>query len=292
MPAQAKTPKTCRLLIDGDLVGSESERTIEVVGRRDRVTALVGRASLKDVRRAIDAARAVQPSWVHRDPFDRGRVIYRLAEAVEGHREVLAEAITVTTESAPVAARREVDASIDRLVCFAGWADKYAHVLGGRNPIAGPYYNFTDPEPVGVVAVIAPDEPSLLGLLTLLAAPLCSGNTIVALGSGRYPLPGALFGETCVDAGVPAGVINILTGAPAELLEFIALHRGVDAISAANLRRRQAATLRLGTAENAKRVEIQRIGRERWLDAEMCESPWRIAPFVQMKTIGHPSAMT
>ncbi|MDY7110262.1 MAG: aldehyde dehydrogenase family protein [Planctomycetota bacterium] len=292
MPEQAKTPKTYRLLIDGVLVGSESQRTIDVTDRRDRVIARVGRASAKDVQRAIDAARAVQPSWAHRDAFERGRIIHRLAEAVEDTREDLAAAIASTSDATPAAARREVDASIDRLVSFAGWADKYASVLGGRNPVAGPYYSFTDPEPMGVVAVIAPDEPGLLGLVTLLAAPLCAGNTIVALGSGRSPLPAALFGEACAEAAAPAGVMNILTGAPAELLEFIALHRSVDAISAANLRKRQATMLRMGTAENVKRVEIDRIGREQWLDAEVCASAWRIEPFVQAKTIRHPSAMT
>jgi len=191
----------------------------------------------------------------------------------------------------PVGARREVGTSIDRLVSFAGWADKYAQVLGGRNPVAGPYYNFTDPEPLGVVGVIAPDEPALLALITLIAPVLCAGNTIVALASSKQPLPGALFGEVCAAAGVPAGVVNIMTGIPAGLIEFLALHRNVDAISSANLRKRQATRLRLGTAENVKRVEIERIGREQWRDPAVCESPWRIEPFVQMKTIWHPSSM-
>jgi acyl-CoA reductase-like NAD-dependent aldehyde dehydrogenase len=291
MPRQVDTLKTFNLLIDGSLVQSESERTIEVTDRRDRVIACVGRASPKDLQCAIDAARAAHPVWAHRDAFERSRIMYRLAEAVEGRRDDLSEAIATTSESTPAAARREADAAIDRLVCFAGWADKFAHVLGGRNPIAGPSCDFTDPEPVGVVAVIAPNEPSLLGLVTLLGAPLCAGNTVLALGSGEHPLPAAQFGEACGNAGVPAGVLNILTGVPAELLEFTAGHRGIDAISAANLPKRQATTLRRGTAENIKRVEIERIGREHWLDAEMCESPWRIEPFVQSKTIAHPSAM-
>jgi acyl-CoA reductase-like NAD-dependent aldehyde dehydrogenase len=291
MSRQSDKPKTCKLLINGDLVGSESGQAIEVTDRRDRLIARISRASSKDVQKAVDAARTAQPSWAHRDAFERGRIIYRLAEAVEGRREDLAQATAATSDSTPGAARRELDVAIDRLVSFAGWADKYASVLGGRNPVAGPYYDFTDPEPVGVVAVIAPDEPPLLGLLTLLAAPLCAGNTIVALGSGKYPLPGALFGEACAEAGIPAGVINVLTGTLAELLELIARHRNVDALSAANLRQRQATTLRLGTAENIRRVVFERIGRDQWRDADVCESPWRIEPFVQMKTIRHPSTM-
>lgn len=284
--------KTFKLLIDGALVGSESARTVEVADRRGRVIARAGRASPKDVQSAADAARAAQPSWAHRAAFDRGRILYHLAEAVEDNCKELAEAIAATGGATIAGARREVGISIDRLVSFAGWADKYAQVLGNQNPVAGPYYNFTAPEPAGVVAVIAPDEPALLGLLTLLAPSLCAGNTIIALASNKHPLPAALFGEVCATAGVPAGAANIITGVRSELAEFLAQHRNVDAISAANIRKRQATILRQGTAENMKRVEIERIGREQWYDAHVCESPWRIEPFVQMKTMWHPSAMT
>jgi acyl-CoA reductase-like NAD-dependent aldehyde dehydrogenase len=292
MTERDDTVKTFKLLMNGALVQSESQRTIDVTDRRGRVMAHVGRASRKDAQSALDAARAAQPPWAHRAAFDRGRTLYRLAEAVEDQHEELAGAIASTGGATIAGAQREVGTSIERLASFAGWADKYAPMLGGRNPVAGPYYNFTDPEPVGVVAIIAPDEPALLGLLTLLAPPLCAGNTIVALASNKHPLPTALFGEICAAARVPAGVVNILTGLPAELIEFISLHRNVDAICAANLRKRQATLLHQGTAENVKRVTIERIGREQWSDADVCESPWRIEPTVQMKTIWHPSAMT
>lgn len=283
--------KTCKLYINGSFPRSESGRTTALTDRRGKVIAHICRGSRKDLRDAVEVARAAQSHWAQRSGYNRGQILYRMAEMVEGKREEFAEAIRATGASTIVAARREVDASVDRLVSFAGWADKYSQVLGCRNPVAGPYYNFTTPEPTGVVGVIAPDEPALLGLLTLLAAPLCAGNALVALASHRHPLPAALLGEVCATADVPAGVVNIITCVRAELIEPLAQHRNVDAIGAANLTRRQAATLRLGTAENVKRVHVEKIGREEWYDAGACESPWRIEPFVEMKTIWHPSAI-
>jgi acyl-CoA reductase-like NAD-dependent aldehyde dehydrogenase len=213
-----------------------------------------------------------------------------MAEMLDGRREEFVEAVRATGGATNAAAGREVDASIDRLISFAGWSDKYAQVLGCQNPVAGPYYNFTIPEPTGTVGVIAPDEPAMLGLITLLAAPLCAGNTIVALAGVKHPLPAALLGEICATSDVPAGVVNIITGMRNELIEHLATHRDVDAVNAANLPRAQATTLRQGGADNVKRLSIHRIKPQQWHDARVCESPWMIEPFVEMKTIWHPSA--
>jgi acyl-CoA reductase-like NAD-dependent aldehyde dehydrogenase len=283
--------KSCKLYINGSFPRSESGRTIELTDRRGRVIAHICRGSRKDLRDAVEVARATQSHWAQRSGYNRGQILYRMAEMMEGRREEFAEAIRATGASTPAAARREVDASVDRLVSFAGWADKYDQVLGCRNPVAGSYYNFTTPEATGVVGVIGPDEPALLGLVTLLVAPLCAGNALVALASHRHPLPAVLVGEVCATADVPPGIVNIITCVRTELIEPLAQHRNVDAIGAANLTKRQAGMLRRGTAENVKRICIEKITPAGWFDAEMCESPWRIEPFVEMKTIWHPSAM-
>jgi acyl-CoA reductase-like NAD-dependent aldehyde dehydrogenase len=196
-------------------------------------------------------------------------------------------------------ANREVAAAIDRLVVFAGWADKYAQVLGCQNPVDGPFYNYTAPEPTGVVAMVPPEAPALLALVSLLAPPLCAGNTTVVIadvGAGPAarapnPLPAAIFGEVCATSDVPAGVINILTATHSEVLPHLASHRDVDAISGANLSKDATAMLELGAAENVKRVRIERIAPESaWYESERLESPWAIEPFVEMKTIWHPAS--
>ncbi|MCI0366397.1 MAG: aldehyde dehydrogenase family protein, partial [Phycisphaerales bacterium] len=177
------------------------------------------------------------------------------------------------------------------LVCFAGWADKYAQILGCQNAVAGPYYNFTVPEPTGVVGVVAPDEPALLGLISLMAPPMCAGNAIVAIASEANPLAAAVFPEVCATSDVPAGVINIITGQRDELVEHLANHREVNAVVAANVSKGHAAILKLGAGENVKRVSVWQRDTEAWYDAEMCESPYAIEPFVEFKTIWHPSAV-
>jgi acyl-CoA reductase-like NAD-dependent aldehyde dehydrogenase len=211
-----------------------------------------------------------------------------MAEMLEGKAEEFAQLIKQTTDADLRAARKEVEASVDRLVAYAGWADKFSQVLGCHNPVVGPYYNFTVPEATGVVVVVAPDEPSLLGLITLMAPALCSGSTVVALGSEKYPIATSVLGEVCATSDVPAGVINLLTGRRDELIEHIANHRDVNAVVGAGLRKAHAAALRMGASENIKRVRID--DSVDFFDDEACESPWRIEPLVEMKTIWHPSA--
>ena len=283
--------KTYKLFINGGFPRTESGRTLVVKDRAGRVLAHLCHASRKDLRNAVEAGRAAEAKWANRTAFNRGQILYRMAEMLEGKRSEFIDAIRSTSQITAAVARREVEASIDRLVCFAGWADKFSQVLGSQNPVAGPYYNFTTPEPTGVVGVVAPDEPALLGLISLLAPPLCAGNAVIVVASEKHPLPGAIFGEVCATSDVPPGVVNILTGKRQELLEPLARHRDVDAISAANLPKAQATILKAGAAENLKRVRVDRFSDEQWMNPDACESPWMIEPFVELKTIWHPSAM-
>jgi acyl-CoA reductase-like NAD-dependent aldehyde dehydrogenase len=280
--------KTFKLYINGAFPRSESGRSLVVRDGEGAVVAHVCHASRKDLRDAVEAAAGRLPQWAAATAYNRGQILYRMAEMLEGKREDFVQ-VVASGGGGVAAARREVEAAIDRLVVFCGWADKLCHVLGGQNQVAGPYYNLTVPEPTGVVAVIAPDEPSLLGLVSLIAPPLCAGNTIVALSSEKHPLPAALFAEVCATSDVPPGAINILTGQRQELLEPIAAHRELNAVSAANLKPAQARVLEGGVAENLKRVVVTRRPPRQWYD-EQCDSPWTIEPFVEMKTIWHPSA--
>ncbi|MHC4140472.1 MAG: aldehyde dehydrogenase family protein [Planctomycetota bacterium] len=271
--------KTYKLFINGGFPRTESGRSEKVMGPDGTVVAHLCRASRKDLRDAVEAARAAQPGWGGRTAYNRGQVLYRMAEMLEGRQSEFEAAILATGGSgSDDAARREVQAAIDRLVCFAGWTDKIAPVLGGHNPVAGPYYNLTVPEPTGVVAVVPPDEPALLGLVSLLAPPLCAGNTVVVVAGVRHPLPAAVFGEVCATSDVPAGVVNVLTGRRDELI-------------GPNVEHDQHVALRKGAAENLKRVRTERLEADAWYDPSRCESPWRIEPFVEMKTIWHPSAI-
>ena len=282
--------KTCKLYINGAFPRSESGRVVPLRNGEWGVVAQVAHASRKDLRDAVEAASAAQPKWGAATAYNRGQVIYRIAEMMEARSTELAATIRDVESCSPAAARREVEASIDRVVRFAGWTDKIAQVLGNQNPVAGPYYNFTVPEPVGVVAVVAPDAPSLLGLVTLLCAPLCAGNAVVAIAGETNPLPAVSLMEILATSDVPAGVVNVLTGQRGELLGHVASHREINAVSAAAADPRTARTLDLGAAENLKRVRLVRDARPDWADDERFAGPWAIEPFVEMRTIWHPCA--
>jgi acyl-CoA reductase-like NAD-dependent aldehyde dehydrogenase len=305
MVSRVDVTKTYKLYIGGAFPRSESGRSIAVMSTSGKVLGHVSHGSRKDLRDAVEAAAAAQPKWAGATAYNRGQVLYRMAEMLEGKREEFLRAIgdqrpankggkapSSKSFSGQIAARRrEVAAAVDRLACFAGWADKYAQVLGCNNPVAGPYYNFTVPEPTGVVGVVAgPSAPPLLGFITLLAPPLCAGNTIVVIADEQAMVPAAIFGEVCATSDVPPGVINIITGKRAELIDHLARHRNVNAINAANLTRQDAITLKLGIAENLKRVHVHTLSAEDWFDANGCEGPWAIEPFIEMKTIWHPAA--
>ncbi|MBX3315986.1 MAG: aldehyde dehydrogenase family protein [Phycisphaeraceae bacterium] len=280
--------KTYKLFIGGKFPRTESGRSLPVTDGDGRPLAHVCHASRKDLRDAVEAARAALPSWTAATAYNRGQILYRLAEMLESRRDEF-QNLLKGTSNPTLSPDTEVACSIDRLVAFAGWADKHAQVLGCNNPVSGPYYNFTSPEPVGVVAAIASDDAPLLSLISLVAPALCAGNTIVAIGAeSNMPVASAL-GEVCATSDVPAGVINILTGLRSELTPPIASHRDIDAVHASGLPAAAAESLRAGTAENLKRVQIRSLHGDAWLDADACESPWWIEPFVEMKTIWHPS---
>jgi acyl-CoA reductase-like NAD-dependent aldehyde dehydrogenase len=255
--------KTYKLFIGGAFPRSESGRTYEAEGQN------VARGSRKDIRDAVRAARAAQSGWAAATAYNRGQVLYRIAEMIEARIDEFAELCD---------GRDEVEGSIDRIVWYAGWADKLPQVLGGSNPVAGPYFNFTVPEPTGVVAVLAPEELPLLGLVTRLLPPLVGGNAVVAVASESRPLAAIELAETLATSDVPGGVVNIITGSHSELGPVLASHMDVNAIDLCGADGDGPELERLA-AENVKRVVHGRA------DAQ---SPWEISAFLELKTVWHP----
>jgi acyl-CoA reductase-like NAD-dependent aldehyde dehydrogenase len=255
--------KTYKLFIGGAFPRSESGRTYEAEGQN------VARGSRKDVRDAVKAARGAQAGWAAATAYNRGQVLYRLAEMIEARTPEFAELCT---------GREEVERAIDRIVWYAGWADKLAQVLGGSNPIAGPYFNFSVPEPTGVVAVLAPDEPPLLGLVTRLIPPVVGGNAVIAVASESRPLAAIELAEAIATSDVPGGVVNLLTGYRQELAPVLASHMDVNAIDICGADGLGPELERLA-ADNVKRVVLGRP------DAQ---SPWEISSFLEIKTVWHP----
>jgi acyl-CoA reductase-like NAD-dependent aldehyde dehydrogenase len=255
--------KTYKLFIGGAFPRSESGRTYEAEGQN------VALGSRKDARDAVRAARAAQAGWANATAYNRGQVLYRLAEMIESRTDEFAELCS---------GREEVERSIDRIVWYAGWADKLAQVLGGSNPVAGPYFNFTIPEPTGVVAVLAPDEPALLGLVTRLLPPLVGGNAVVAVASETHPLAAVELAEAIATSDVPGGVVNILTGRRLEIAPQLAAHMDVNAIDLCGADG-HSTDLEETAAENVKRIVRGRAD---------VQSPWEIASFLELKTVWHP----
>jgi aldehyde dehydrogenase (NAD+) len=282
--------KTYKLYIGGKFPRTESGRSIAVKDVKGNVAAHICHGSRKDFREAVEHANKAFSSWSGITGYLRGQILYRMAEMLEGRREEFAAAIQVTQGNTVASARKEVDASVDMLVRFAGWTDKLQQVLGCANPVTGNYYNFTIPQPQGVVTVLAPEEPSLLGLVALMGAPLCAGNTVVVIGSEKNPIPTAIFGEVCETSDVPSGVINLMTGKQSELLTHISSHRQVSGIYAADMGKKSRILIEQGSADSLKRVCISSVNGDGWYDESRVASPWSIEPFVEMKTIWHPSA--
>lgn len=289
--------KTWKLFIGGAFPRTESGRTIVLENARGETLAHCCRASRKDLRNAVESARGALPGWWKRDAYNRGQILYRLAEMMEGRTAELVDAIravpNATTGRAPTAAqaRKEVAASVDRLVAFAGWCDKFAQVVGCRNPVNGPYHDFTMPEPTGVCGAIAPEAPSLLGLIDAIAPMLAGGNVVIALASETNPLPAMVFAEICATSDVPGGVVNILTGHRDELLPEYAAHRDIDAIGGCVESDEERRELELGAADNMKRVKVARADAVDHFDHDARQSPWTIEPFTELKTIWHPSSV-
>jgi acyl-CoA reductase-like NAD-dependent aldehyde dehydrogenase len=255
--------KTYKLFVGGAFPRSESGRTYPAEGQN------VARASRKDLRDAVRAARAAQSGWAGATAYNRGQVLYRLAETMESRHADLAGHC-----SGP----GEVDTAIDRVVWYAGWSDKLAQVLGGTNPVAGPYFNFTIPEPTGVVGILAPDEPALEGLVSRLAPAIVGGNAAVVVSSEQHPLAAIELAEALATSDVPGGVVNILTGHRAELAPWLAAHMDVNALDVTGADG-LAPELERAAAENVKRVVR---------GGATTQSPWEIAAFLELKTVWHP----
>lgn len=274
--------KTYKLFIGGAFPRSESGRTYPVAAADGRFLANVARASRKDARDAVVAARKALPAWSAATAYNRGQVLYRVAELLEGRREQFV-ALLADGGVEPAAAAAEVDASVDRWVWYAGWTDKVAQVAGSANPVAGPYFTFSVPEPVGVAAVLAPQASALLGLVSVLAPPLVTGNTVVVVASEGDPLPAIALSEVLATSDVPAGVVNVLTGSAQELGPVLAAHRGVDAIDLSGVPEDSTVELEREAAGNLKR--LVRPGPQQW-----SESPGmsRLLSFVETKTVWHP----
>jgi acyl-CoA reductase-like NAD-dependent aldehyde dehydrogenase len=273
-------PKTAKLLIDGAFVRSESGRYEQALDHAGRHVGNVPRASRKDVRDAVRAARRAAGPWQARTAYNRGQIIYRLAETLERRGEELASRTAELRGIDARAARRELEGAVDALVHYAGWTDKLHAVLGGVNPIAGPFLSFSVPEPSGVVALLAPREPDLLGLVARLAPPLAAGNTVVTALSDRWPLLGLDLGEIVVASDVPPGVINLLSGRTDELAAALAGHRDVDAIFDTTGDAAVSEMVARLAAESIKRV--RRGGPLAPLGLDEIEA------FVEIKTAWHP----
>lgn len=282
MSERLSITKTYKLAIGGKFPRTESGRSTPVHDASQNLVAHVCRASRKDVRDAVEAAGKAQPTWGEATAFLRSQVLYRLAEMMEGKRDELCKAIGEGGE-------REVNASIDRAVHYAGWCDKYAQIMGGSNPVAGPYHNFTVPFPVGVVGIIAPDSPCLLGLMSLIAPVIAMGNACVVLASETNPVPALVLAEAIATCDLPGGVVNTLSGFRDELVEHFSSHRGINAIHAEGLSDEHRTLLRSGSADNLKRVCVR--SKVDFYDDASCEGPDWLDPFVEFKTIWHPSAV-
>jgi acyl-CoA reductase-like NAD-dependent aldehyde dehydrogenase len=274
--------RTAKLFIAGGFPRSESGRSYEIRGRDGRSLGWAARASRKDLRDAVRAARAAQPAWAGSTAYLRGQILYRVAELMEGRR---AQFETELADAGAADPRREVDAAIDRWVWYAGWADKVHQVLGATNPVAGPYFNFTIPEPMGVVGIVAPEEPVLLGLVSRLAPAIVSGNTAVVLASEPAPLPAVTLAEVLATSDVPGGVVNVLTGLVAELVPWLAGHMDVNALDVTGV-----PPERLGEVEELATENMKRVVRAPEADpfSERAQSPYEITALTEFKTVWHP----
>jgi acyl-CoA reductase-like NAD-dependent aldehyde dehydrogenase len=291
-PARLEVRKTYKLYIGGAFPRTESGRSYLVAGADGTPLANACRASRKDLRDAVRAARKAFDGWASKTAMNRGQVLYRVAELMEGRREQFVTEVSAAEGLAPTAARVVVDRAIDRWVWYAGWADKIGQVLGSSNPVAAPYFNFTIPEPTGVVGIVAPETSSLLGLVSRLAPPLVTGNTVVLIASEGRPLPAVTLTEVLATSDVPGGVVNVLTGRKAELIPVMAAHADIDALDTWGVPDELRLDTERSAAEDIKRLlrrpTTVNEARFDWLDDAAAERPEWIAAFLEMKTVWHP----
>jgi acyl-CoA reductase-like NAD-dependent aldehyde dehydrogenase len=280
--ARLPVKRTAKLYIGGEFPRSESGRTFEVRDADGELLAHAARASRKDLRDAVKAARAAQPGWAAKTPYNRGQVLYRVAELMEGRRAQFEAELAAGGAADPA---RGVSASIDRWVWYAGWADKIAQVAGGTNPVAGPYFNFTIPEPTGVVGIVAPLDQPLLGLVSRIAPAIVSGNTAVVIASETGPLPAVTLSEVLATSDVPAGVVNVLTGSATELVPWLAAHMDVNAIDLTGCPEELLPDAEVVAAENVKRVHRGPGGDPFDRGAQDLAE---ITALMEFKTVWHP----
>jgi acyl-CoA reductase-like NAD-dependent aldehyde dehydrogenase len=277
-------PKTYKLFVGGKFPRSESGRTYEVTTADGRFLANAARASRKDARDAVRAARSAQPGWAGATAYNRGQVLYRIAELLEGRRAQFVEEVRETEGVSAAAAAAQVDAAIDVWVWYAGWADKYAQVAGNANAVAGPYFNLSAPEPTGVVAIVAPQDSALLGLVSVVAPALVPGNTVVVVASEAAPLSAVSLSEVLATSDVPGGAVNVLTGSPAEITPWLAAHADVNALDLAGAGALDWVDLEIAAADTLKRVLPP-------VDGAPAPSLGRITALTETKTVWHPKGM-
>ena len=278
--------KTPKVYVGGAFIRSESARTYPLKDAAGAFYANIPQCSRKDLRNAVEAAAKAGPGWAKRTAYNRGQILYRLAEMIEARRLEMAEALAIGGATRATAAK-EVAAAIDRLIYDAGWADKYEQVLGNVNPVAAPFFNFTVTEPMGIVGIVAPDEAPLLGLISLVAPVITSGNTVIALASEKHPYPAIALGEMLATSDLPGGVVNLLTGFRKELVPTFATHTHLRALSGvANADERKA--LRLGAADSVKRTSLRKAEEKTDWFAGSAQSLYAIRDFVEFKTTWHP----
>ena len=281
--------KTPKVYVGGAFIRSESGRTFPIYEgkKHEKILANIPQCTRKDVRNAVEAAAKAGPDWAKRTPYNRGQILYRLGEMLESRSDEMAEAIARSGGTSKGDAEKEVLASVDRLIYYAGWADKYAQVLGNTNPVAGPFFNFTVAEPMGIVGVIAGDRDPLLGLMSQLAPVIVSGNVVVALASETQPYPAIVLGEMLATSDLPGGVVNLLTGFRKELVPTFASHthlRGVSAVVGPDERKELA----LGAADSVKRVKTRKAEEDVDWYSERTQGVYEIRDFIEFKTTWHP----
>jgi len=278
--------KTPKVYVGGAFIRSESARTFPLRDAAGNFFANIPQCTRKDLRNAIEAAAKAGPGWAKRTPYNRGQIIYRLGEMLEARKGDMADALAVGGASKP-AATKEITAAIDRLIYYAGWADKFEQVLGNVNPVASPHFNFTVTESMGIVGLLAPEEAPLLALISLIAPAITGGNTVVALASSAQPYPAIVLGEMLATSDLPGGVVNLLTGFRKEIVPTMATHTHLRAIAGvANADERKA--LKLGAAESVKRVKLTKAEEPVDWYAAQAQSLYAVRDHLEFKTTWHP----
>ena len=287
MSERIDVKKTYKLYVGGAFPRSESGRSYVVTDAKGRFLANAAHASRKDARDAVQAARKAFGGWAGRTAYNRGQVLYRIAEVLEGRRVQFVDEVQRSEGLTKRQAEAVVDLSVDRLVWYAGWADKIAQVVGGTNPVAGPYFNFSLPEPTGVVSVVAPRGSSLLGLVSVVAPVVTTGNTVVVATSADRPLPAITLSEVLATSDVPGGVVNVLTGALDDTVPTLASHMDVNALDLTGLagRPETATAAEVAAAENLKRVLRAPATEPDWTEEPGLD---RLTAFLETKTVWHP----